>query len=233
MTTTRTTLDRMANWTTLEDGGSNRWLYARKVAPMTWVFLRIDDMVDACGRDANYWFHCDVATVDLDAAVTSGALADALRSCDAESWLSDLPLDAQNLAMAQCCFDYGASSPLWQDGSPEIDKDADDDWRWNAPEESDPEFADLLDAGRDWAEANLLDADNRERLLDTTIVNKIGQTAREFAGGTAGLWDALRRIAADPNASTEQKLVLRMYQGAGQTLGAGPVPADITGKPRS
>jgi hypothetical protein len=222
----------MANWTTLEDGGSCRWVYAREVAPLTWVFLRIDDMVDACGRDADYWFHCDVAVVNLATATANGTLASALECCGAESWLDDLPAESKPLAMAQCLFDYGAHSPLWQKASPTIDKDADGDWQFDAPDESDPDFADLLDAGRDWAESNLLDDDNRENLLDTTIVNRIGQTAREFAGGTAGLWDALRRIAADPNASAESKLVLRMYQGAGQTLGAGPVPADIA-KPRS
>jgi len=55
----------------------------------------------------------------------------------------------------------------------------------------------------------------------------MGQTAREFAGGTSSLWDTLRRIKDDPNATDEQKLVLKMYQNAGQTLGAGPVPLDI------
>ena len=110
----------MKDWTTLEDGGSGRWIYSREVAPLTWVFLRIDDMVDACGGDATYYFHCDVGVVDLEQAIKCGTLTSALESCDAESWMADLPADKLNLAMAQCLFDHGAWSPLWQDGSSEM-----------------------------------------------------------------------------------------------------------------
>jgi len=217
----------MKDWTTLEDGDSGRWIYARKVAPQVWLFLRMDDMVDACGGDATYYFHCDVGVVDLQQATECGTLTSALESCDAKSWMHDLPVEKHNLAMAQCLFDHGAWSPLWQDGSPEIEKDDDGDWKFDIPDEDDPVFTDLLEAGRKWVEENLLDEDNRNHLLDTKIVNAIGQTAREFAGGTSSLWDTLRRIQSDPNASDEQKLVLKMYQNAGQTLGAGPVPLDI------
>lgn len=73
----------------------------------------------------------------------------------------------------------------------------------------------------------LLEAEHRNHLLDTKIVNALGQTAREFAS-TDGLWETLRRIKADPDsATTEQRLMLKMYRGSGQTLGAGPVPSDI------
>jgi len=220
----------MKDWTTLEDGGSGRWVYAREVAPMTWVFLRIDDMVDSCGGEATYYFHCDVGVVDLRQGTESGSLTEAMKSCDADSWMHDLPEENRPLAMAQCLFDHGAWSPLWQEGSPEIDKEADEDWKFNVPDEDDPVFSDLLEAGRKWAEENLLDEGSRDHLLDTKIVNKIGQTAREFAGGTNSLWDTLRRIKDDPNATKEQKLLLKMYQNAKQTLGAGPVPPDIIGE---
>jgi len=217
----------MKDWATLEDGGSNRWLYAKEVAPLTWVFLRVVDMVDACGGDATYYFHCDVGVVDVQLALENGTLAESMKSCDADSWMEDLPVESRPLAMAQCLCDYGAWSPMWQDGSPEIDKEANEDWKFDIPDEEDSDFADLLEAGRKWAEENLLDEDSRNHLLDTKIVNGLGQTAREYAGGTSSLWDTLRRISRDPSATPEQKLVLKMYQNAGQTLGAGPVPLDI------
>jgi len=217
----------MENWETLEDGGSNRWVYAREVAEMVWIFLRLDDMVDACGRDATYYFHCDVGIVDLHAAIGHGTVERALECCDAQSWMPDVPKDKQALATAQCLFDYGAWSPLWQDGSPEIDKDADEDWNYNVPDEDDPEFTDLLEAGRQWAEENLLDEDDRDHWLDTKIVNGIGQTAREFAGGMDTMWQTLRRIKNDPNATPAQKLILKMYGACEHTLDGTPIPDDI------
>lgn len=221
----------MKDWTTLEDGGSGRWIYAREVAELVWVFLRIDSMVDACGGDATYYFHCDVGVVDLKQGAECGTLTSALEYCDAYSWIDDVPERAKPLAMAQCLFDHGSWSPLWQDGSPEIDKDDDGDWKFDIPDEDDPQFTDLLKAGREWAEENLLEEARREHLLDTKIVNKLGQTAREFAGGIESTWDILRKIRDAPLLATkEQRLVLKMYQNAGQTLGYGPVPADITGE---
>jgi len=214
-------------WNVLEDGGSGRWIYSKQVEALVWLFLRMDDMVDSCGGDATYYFHCDVGVVDMQQATECGTLAEALKSCDADSWMHDLPEESRPLAMAQCLFDHGAWSPLWQEGSPEIDKEADEDWKFNIPDESDPDFLDLLEAGRKWAEENALDYGSRTHLLDTKIVNGIGQTAREFAGGTGSLWNTLRRIKSDPNATDEQKLVLKMYRNVGNTLGAGPVPQDI------
>ena len=215
-------------WKTLEDGGSGRWIYSKKVAPSTWIFLKIDDMVDACGRDANCYFCCDVGVVDLEQGMRSGSLASALESCDAKSWLFDIPVENQQLAMAQCLFDYGAYSPVWRGSSPEVDK-TDEDWSFNVPDEGSKEFKKLLRSAKKWAEENLTDEDDRNHLLDTKIVNKLGQTAREYAGGTESLWNTLRQIRDNPEASDAQKLFLKMYQMAGQTFGAGPVPGDIVG----
>jgi hypothetical protein len=220
----------MKGWVTCEDGGSGRWLYARPLdsaspaGAIVWVFICIDDMVDSCGRDADYYFNASVSVVDL-LSIGVKAQEDALRSCDAQSWIHDLPTEKKWLSVAQCCHDYGAKSPCWEGTSPTINKEK--DWQWNVPSDSSPTFTRLRAAARRFAEERLLDAESRNRLLDNRIVNKLGQTAREFANGTEGLWDALRRIKRSANATEEQKLILKMYQGAGQTLGAGPVPADI------
>jgi hypothetical protein len=217
----------MENWKMLEDGGSNRWIYAREVAHHVWIFIRMDDMVEAMGKEATYWFHCDVGIVDLNQAMECGTLEEALNFCDAKSWMPDLPEESHPLAMAQCLFDSGAWSPLWQDGSPEIDKDDNDDWQYDAPGDDDPEFVDLLEAGRKWAEENLLDEESRDHWLDTKIVNRIGQTAREFAGGTNTMWEKLRQIKDDSNATPEQKIILKMYSSCCHTLDGTPIPEDI------
>lgn len=217
----------MKNWTVLEDGGSGRWMYARSVGAGAYVFLAIDDMVDCCGRDADYYFHATVSVVDVVNTDTE-TVASALRSCGAESWMDDIEPARRPLCIAQCMHDYGARAPMWDEGSPAIDKEKKPDWKWQVPSDRSPQFLRLRAAARRWAEENLLADESREKLLDSTIVNPLGQTARQYAQGTAGLWDRLRAIReAGDDATPEQRLSLRMYQKAGQTLGAGPVPSDI------
>lgn len=79
-------------------------------------------------------------------------------------------------------------------------------------------------------EANQYIADNTalQATLDTKVVNKTGQTSREFAGGIDSTWDTLRRIQdMGDEATPAQKLVLKMYKNAGQTMGGDKVPLDI------
>lgn len=209
----------MRGWITLEDGGSNRWIYAQQVNPGEYVFLRIDDMVYACGRDANTYFCADVSVVnaaDLEQA------SEAIRSCYGD----DPPDDLTELAIAQAMHDYGAKAPCEEFNSPAINKSR-EDWEYRVPSDSSPTFLRLRATARHFAEANLLDDSKRENHLDSHVVNQLGQTARQYAAGTQGLWDKLREIKDDPNATPEQRLTLRMYQGAKQTLGAGPVPPDL------
>lgn len=216
----------MKKWTELEDGGSDRWLYAREVAPLCWVFLCIDDMVDCCGADAESYFCAAVSVVDVT-RVSQETLNSALSCCGAASWLDQVPKESKFLAMAQCLHDAGSKAPCWEMSSPPINKERNKNWRWDVPSDSSPTFLRLRAAARRFAEEHLLEERRRNELLDTRIVNAVGQTAREFSNGGQGLWDALRRIKENPQASDEQKLVLRLYQEAGQTLGIGPVPEDI------
>lgn len=221
----------MRGWITLEDGGSNRWVYARPLdskdpaGAIVWVFIRIDDMVDSCGKDAESYFSADVAVVNqLDIPVKT--VDDAIRSCGMFEYIHDVEVEKRWLMIAQCCFDYGAKSPCWEGSSSPINK-KNKDWKWNVPSDNSPTFLRLRAEARRFAEENLFDAEKRNELLDTKIVNALGQTAREYARGTEGLWDSLRKIKDDPNATPEQQMILATYQKAGQTLGAGPVPTDI------
>ena len=215
----------MKNWETLQDGGSGTWVYSRKVGPLAWVFLQVMDMVDACGSEADYYFHGDVSVIDLK-DLPPDQIGKALRSCSAEDWIFDLPKEKRFLVMAQVCHEY-CRAPLWQGESPAINKEHNKDWQWNVPGDTSPTFLRLRAAARRWAEESLLDEENRNQLLDSTVVNAIGQSAREYSRGTEGLWSKLREIKGSENATPEQKLVLQMYASAGNTLGAGPVPEDL------
>jgi len=65
----------------------------------------------------------------------------------------------------------------------------------------------------------------REAALNDRVVNKLGSTARQFMHGD--LWGRLREIRDDPDATEDQKLMLKMYANAGITLGGEPVPKDL------
>lgn len=224
----------MDGWETLEDGGSNRWIYARQVSPLAFVFLQIDDLVDSCGRDASHHFCGDVYVVDLD-SISAETVESALRSCGyitegteiVNEYDGSVVFDtsAKNglLYLASICSSYGAHSPMLE----ELAFPVTEANYYTNPGENNPYFVRLRASLRKYAELNLMSEDSRDTLLDGTVVNAIGQTAREFADGTSGLWEALRRIADDTSATPAQKLMLRLYAKAKHTLGSGPVPEDI------
>jgi len=211
------------NWDVLEDGGSGRWVYSRKVSNGVYLFICIGDMVDACGKEAEYWFHAEVSVVNLNIIGDQG-VENALES--AGIYLPDYPESKWDLISAELCHSYGSKGVLWGNSSASIDK-TNKDWQWNCPSEGSKVFRGLRASARRFAEANLVDDTNRDSLLDSTIVNAIGQSARSYMGGTEELWDQLRFIKGDPNATAAQKLVLGMYQKCEHTLGAGPIPKDI------
>lgn len=203
-------------WQVLEDGGSDRWLYVCRDGG-SYVFIEILDLVGYMGRDATAQWCAEVSVVDL-ANATSEALTEAARSCcsdDRDEWPG---FESWNDRLAWACIlrDYGHKSPMWSGEAGKPRRDACED----------KAFRSLRAAARREAEA-LLDGDTRELALDTKIVNAIGQTAREYASGTDGLWTALRRIKDDPNATPAQRLVVGMYGACETTLGAGPIPADL------
>lgn len=210
-------------WITLADGGSGTYLYTRETAAGSgvWIFLEIMDLADAMGRDAigGARWSASVAVVDLP-SVSPDTLASAIRSC---GWFDDMDeTEITPIMLAETLHSYGAKSPMWDGGSGIVNERN----QYDSPGEEHRPFRDIRAAARREAES-LLDSKRRDTVLDTRIVNKLGQTAREYANGADGMWAALRRIQADPNARPEQRLILKVYANAGQTLGCGPVPADL------
>jgi len=129
-------------------------------------------------------------------------------------------------AVAEMCLCVGSAAPVWNSSGGKLKHD-----KYGNIEIDNystcPSFRKLRKEARQEAESLLEDEDARNNLLDTKVVNRIGQTAREYANGAEGLWTGLRRIKDDPEATEEQKLVLKMYADCEQTLGAGPVPEDL------
>lgn len=215
-----------------------------RAAP-TYLFIEIIDMVDACGRDM-------LEQLDLSGEVylvepeRYGArdLNSAFQSCgwdgikdiveefvdsddDDETPSETKPNCAAvpdiGLLYADFLRSYGNKSPLHSASGGRI--------------VTEKNLHDGVDERRVYAllrkllvEANQYIADNTalQATLDTKVVNKMGQTSREFAGGIDSTWDTLRRIQSmGDNATPAQKIVLKMYKNAGQTLCGDKVPLDI------
>lgn len=207
-------------WTVLSDNDGT-YLYAREASPGVFLMIAIMDLAEYMGRDAvgGARWSADVSVVDLT-SVSPDTLGSAIRSC---GWFDNMePEEVKPLMLAECLHSYGAKSPVW-DGESGVVNERN---RHDSPGEEHRPFRDIRAAARREAE-RFMDSEYRDQVLDTRIVNRMGQTAREYANGADGMWSALRRIAADPNARPEQRLILRMYANAGQTLGCGPVPADL------
>ena len=224
------------HWLELRDGGSDEWLYicqdagdAEHISGWRFFFIELIDMPAACGSDAQNRWACQVDIVDLLEA-SAETMADALRSCGIDN-TCELPNQTTlqgRLELAEMMRDYGAKSPMWCESGGKIKFDAHGNPDDGSYDENCPAFRRLRKEAREFVEQNLFDHESCEHILDTKIVNKIGQTAREFAQGTAGLWSSLRRIKAQGDEATpEQKLILGMYAKCEHTLGAGPIPEDI------
>ena len=209
-------------WLVLFDGGSDQWLYVCRDG-MAYIFLEVLDWPAVCGRDAQVLFNASVCVVDL-LSIPLDTVASSMRSCGCDEEM-DFKKEEDRLRVAEMLYSTGAKSPLWNSNAGKV-KDPHD-----RPDEGHPAFRSLRAAARRYAEENLFDDEQRNELLDTRIVNKIGQTAREYSQGTEALWTAMRRIREQGDAAPpEQQLVLKMYQSCGTTLGAGPVPEDIRKK---
>jgi len=208
-------------WLTLEDGGSGSWTYVCREG-LTYIFIKIMDMVDACGKDiiGDDSIHATVSTVDLFNASPEN-IGDALRCIGYEDELNMLE-ERDRLIVAQAMMEYGNHSPLEQfSGRPVTEKNL-----WDGFNEDNPYFRKVRAEARRFAET-LFDEETRNELLDTKVVNAIGQTAREFAGGIGSLWNSLRKIRDNPEATDEQKLLLGLYQKAERTLGGQKIPEDL------
>ena len=211
------------DWLELYDGGSDQWLYVCRDS-LAYVFIDIMDWPAYCGRDATCRWVASVSMVDL-LTISPETIAGSLRSCGFEEEL-DFKLESDRLRIAEMCFTTGAKAPMWEESGGKVTFD--DYGNLNESyDENCPHFRRLRKEAREYAEQELLkDDEYRNELLNTKIVNAIGSTAREMMDGD--IWAPLRRIKEQgEEASKEQRLVLKMYQNAGTTLGAGPAPEDI------
>lgn len=206
-------------WLELYDGGSDTWLWVCRDS-LAYIFIEVVDWVAAAGKDAGFWFNATVSVVDL-LSIPLDAVGQAMQSCGCTDDL-DFKVELDRLRIAEMCHSVGTKAPLWDDYGGVV-KDI-----YDNPGEGHPAFRTLRANARRFAEQELFNDEKRNLLLDTKIVNKIGETARETMQGVEGMWAAMRRIKeAGANATPEQQIVLKMYQGAEHTLGAGPVPEDI------
>lgn len=172
------------DWKTLEDGGSGQWRYVHQINKDVFIFITMLDMVDACGNEAEYWLHGEIDIVDLS-DMPEKQIESALKCCGIEE-----EEDKNNpLVIAICCLDYGAKAPMYQKCSEEIDK-SDSDWKWeDCPDEDSDEFQEILTELKEYAGDYLADDDVRNELMEETVVNKIGQSAKEYMTGKSWLWD--------------------------------------------
>jgi len=218
-------------WLELYDGGSDQWLYVcrdgrfEEGKGFTFFFIDITDMPAACGRDATYRWCASVDVVELLNASQS-TIQSAMRSCGYEHKLH-MMMESDRLALAEMLWQHGAKAPAWSDEGGKITFD---DYG-NVKEfynENCPEFRRLRKEAVEFCEETLFDESNRNDFLMNRIVNKLGQSAREYANGTDGLWDSLRKIKEmGDEANPDQKLMLKIYANAETTLGAGPIPDDL------
>jgi len=209
-------------WLELYDGGSGEWLYVCRTG-LTYFFIRVMDFVDACGRDADHQWVGDVNIVDL-VNTDAKTVAQAIRSCGLEDADLDLGTELGRLSIAEAMNSYGAHSPMWSGSALPLEGRKPYD---GGNDEKHPAFRTLRAEARRQAE-ELFDDEVRNHELDNKIVNKLGQTAREYSNGTSGLFVSLRKIKdLGEDASPEQKLMLKIYQKAETTLGGDKIPSDL------
>ena len=189
-------------WDIIYDGGSGTWLYRRDLGSGVYAFIELLDMPDACGSDATEAWVCEVSLVDI----THASIDTMSSACDCVGMV-----DPSFSDLGIALFEYGAKATLYSDsGGPVTDS-------YDHGENS-VHFRRLRKEAREFVESELLDETNRECLLDSTIVNKIGQSAREYMQGD--LWGALRRLP-------ENHLMRKLYRRATHTLCGEPIPEDI------
>lgn len=213
-------------WLETDSGGSGTWQWVASRC-LVYIFLDIMDLVDVMGSEARWYWSGEVSVVDLS-TVSVQTLRSALDSHG--SCVDDLDFrkESDRLRIAMMLRSYGARAPMMSEERGEVRRD-----RSGC-------IIEASESGRDFRALRALlrregerffSEEIRERGLDR-VVNAIGQSAREYAGGAEGLWSALRRIRDAGGSATEgQRVVLRMYARAGETIGAGPVPGDLRSEP--
>jgi hypothetical protein len=209
-------------WLELLDGGSDQWLYVCGYS-LTYIFIDIKDDPAWAGSDATNLFSARVQVVDLFTTPLD-VVASAMQSCGRSLNDLDFKKAEDRLSIAEMLQSVGSASPMWNDAAGKVGPNS----KWDGHDERHPAFRTLRRKAHDYARVNLFDEEIRNHLLDTQIVNGIGQTAREYAQGIEAHWNALRRLKElGDKATPEQQLMLKMTGRCENTLGAGPIPKDL------
>lgn len=198
------------------EGGSDEWLWYQQDGAK-YYFLRILDLVAYMGKDAQVYWEASVCLVDIS---DPGVLSSWHAAYASSGWDENYePPSEANKAMI--LFEYGAKSPLWDGFGGDVPEDD-----WDKLDEDDEDFKKLFEQASQFISECLSDSDKLEEKLNTPV-NALGQTAREYAHGTNGLFKRLTEIKDDPNATEQQKLVLRVYGRCDHTLGGDVIPEEL------
>lgn len=206
------------DWLEVENGGSGRWLYAMAEG-MRFTFIRVDDLVDSCGREAWALFHASVHIVDLE-DMPLETIADVAKSHDLDSDVFDLSNVENRIHLAEACLGHGASAKLWQESGGKVTKT----FEFGGHDERHPAFRKLRSDARKFA-MTLADNETRETEMGKTA-NAIGSTHREMMRGD--IYSAMFRAKDNPDATSEQKLVLKMYSKCERTLDGKAIPEGLS-----
>ena len=213
-------------WLVLYDGGSDTWLYVCRDS-LAYIFLELTDLEAWGGRETTKLWSARVCVVDLLTTSEETTVA-ALRSCGTVESPRDLDFkeELDRLHIAESLFSYGAHAPMWHEEAGKVKS------LYESPGEHSPSFRSLRKRARVYAEENLFEEEGRRHLMDTLVVNPLGQTANEYAQGVSGTWEALRRIKElGDKATPKQRLTLKLYSICERTLDGTPIPEDLRSKP--
>ena len=181
---------RPGRWITLQDGGSDTWLYMRRVGAHAFQFVEVLDMHSATGETHGDRYAGQVDLVDLS-QLTPAYLRDAQRSCGWDLDEHELTADQRERALAEMCHSYGCKAPLGSCSS-------------NNRGKCEREMRSLAH--------ECLDEHELEDRLDNRAVNALGSTAREYM--TGDLYAAMSRGVVEGNHNA--RIMAKMY-GVSQT----------------
>ena len=100
-----------SKWITLRDGGSDQWLFMRKIGKRAYQFLDVLDIHAATGDDSGSRYAGELDLVDLE-QLSYKSISDAQRSCGWDLDEHSLTTEQRERAIAEMCFDYGCKAPL-------------------------------------------------------------------------------------------------------------------------
>lgn len=205
-------------WLELQ-AGDGTWLWA--ISDGRWyIFLRMLDLEEYGGSEMKGELCTEVMVVNEELTPLKHITA-ALQSSGMSN--SDIILN-DRLAVATALLEHGCYAPAYS----EVVTTAKDE----PFHETHVKFRTARKEAADFVKDNLLDDAKREKYLSERTVNKIGQSAAQYAewdgyGNGMSFFDKLREIRDNPDKSEDQRLLLQMYGNADHTLGGVKIPPDL------